>query len=34
MNKLQLKGEWRELKVKLRQKFADFTDDDWAYSES
>ncbi len=33
MNKLQFKGEWHELKGKLRQKFADLTDDDLAFTE-
>jgi hypothetical protein len=28
MNKLQLKGEWHELIGKIRQKFADLTDND------
>ena len=33
MNKLQLKGEWHELKVKLRQKFADLIENDLDYAE-
>jgi uncharacterized protein YjbJ (UPF0337 family) len=33
MNKLQFKGEWHELKGKLRQKFAELTDNDVDYSE-
>lgn len=33
MNKLQFKGEWHELKGKLRQKFAELTDDDVDYAE-
>ena len=33
MNKLQFKGEWHELKGKLRQKFADLTDNDVDYAE-
>jgi uncharacterized protein YjbJ (UPF0337 family) len=33
MNNLQFKGEWHELKGKLRQKFADLTDDDLNYAE-
>ncbi|MFN9644279.1 MAG: CsbD family protein [Cyanobacteriota bacterium] len=33
MNKLQFKGEWHELKGRLRQKFADLTDDDLNYAE-
>jgi uncharacterized protein YjbJ (UPF0337 family) len=32
-NKLQFKGEWHELKGKPRQKFAELTDDDLAYTE-
>ena len=33
MNKLQFKGEWHELKGKVRQKFADLTDNDVDYAE-
>jgi uncharacterized protein YjbJ (UPF0337 family) len=33
MNKLQFKGEWHELKGKLRQKFAELTDNDVDYAE-
>ena len=33
MNKLQFKGEWHELKGKLRQKFAELTDNDLDCSE-
>ncbi len=33
MNKLQFKGEWHELIGKLKQKFADLTDDDLAFTE-
>jgi hypothetical protein len=33
MNKLQFKGEWHELKGKLRQKFADLTDNDLDFTE-
>ena len=33
MNKLQFKGDWHELKGKLRQKFADLTDNDLDYAE-
>lgn len=33
MNKLQFKGEWHELKGKLRQKFADLTDNDLDFAE-
>ena len=33
MNKLQFKGEWHELKGKLRQKFAGLTDNDLDFTE-
>ncbi len=33
MNKLQFKGEWHELKGKLRQTFAVLSDDDLNYAE-
>ncbi len=33
MNKLQFKGEWHELKGRLRQKFADLTDNDLDFAE-
>ena len=33
MNKLQFKGEWHELKGKLRQQFANLTDNDLDYAE-
>jgi uncharacterized protein YjbJ (UPF0337 family) len=33
MNKLEFKGEWHELKGKLRQKFAELTDNDLDYAE-
>ena len=33
MNKLQFKGSWNELKGKLKQKYAQLTDDDLTYSE-
>jgi uncharacterized protein YjbJ (UPF0337 family) len=33
MNKLQFKGEWHELKGRLRQTFADLTDNDLDYAE-
>lgn len=33
MNKLQLKGNWNETKGKLKQKYADLTDDDLTYAE-
>jgi len=33
MNKLQLKGNWNELKGKLKQKYGNLTDEDLAYAE-
>ena len=33
MNKLQFRGSWNELKGKLKQKYAQLTDDDLTYSE-
>ena len=33
MNKLQIKGSWNEMKGKLKQKFADLTDDDLTFAE-
>jgi len=33
MNKLQLKGSWNEIKGKLKQKYAQLTDDDLKYAE-
>jgi len=33
MNKLQVKGNWNVVKGKLKQKYADLTDDDLAYVE-
>jgi uncharacterized protein YjbJ (UPF0337 family) len=33
MNKLELKGNWNELKGKLKQKYGDLTDEDLAYVE-
>ena len=33
MNKLQIKGSWNEVKGKLKQKFADLTDDDLTFAE-
>jgi len=33
MTKLQLKGSWNEVKGKLRQKYAQLTDDDLAFAE-
>ena len=32
-NELKLKGNWNELKGKLKQKFADLTDDDLMFAE-
>jgi uncharacterized protein YjbJ (UPF0337 family) len=33
MNKLQFKGSWNEMKGKLKQKYAELTDDDLKYAE-
>lgn len=33
MNKLQIKGNWNEIKGKLKQRFADLTDDDLTFAE-
>ena len=33
MNKLQIKGNWNELKGKLKQKYAELTDDDLTFVE-
>jgi uncharacterized protein YjbJ (UPF0337 family) len=33
MNTTTIKGNWNELKGKLKQKFADLTDDDLLYEE-
>lgn len=33
MTKLELKGSWNEIKGKLKQKYADLTDDDLAFAE-
>ncbi len=33
MTKLQLKGNWNEIKGKLKQKYADLTDDDLIFAE-
>lgn len=33
MDKLEIKGDWNEKKGKLKQKYADLTDDDLAYAE-
>lgn len=33
MNELQIKGNWNEIKGKMKQKYADLTDDDLNYAE-
>ena len=33
MNKLQIKGNWNEMKGKLKQQYAKLTDDDLTYVE-
>ena len=33
MDKLEIKGNWNETKGRLKQKYADLTDDDLKYSE-
>lgn len=33
MDKLEIKGNWNVLKGKLKQKYADLTDDDLKYAE-
>lgn len=33
MNKLKMRGSWNEVKGRLRQKYADLTDDDLEYAE-
>ncbi len=33
MNKLTFKGQWNEVKGKLKQKYGNLTDDDLTYSE-
>lgn len=33
MNKLTLKGNWNEAKGKLKQKYAELTDDDLVFAE-
>lgn len=33
MNKLNMKGNWNEVAGKLKQKFANLTDDDLLYAE-
>ena len=33
MNKLSIKGNWNEIKGKLKQKYGDLTDDDLVFAE-
>ncbi len=33
MDKLEIKGSWNEAKGKLKQKYAELTDDDLTYAE-
>jgi uncharacterized protein YjbJ (UPF0337 family) len=33
MNKLKMRGSWNEVKGRLKQKYADLTDDDLMYAE-
>ena len=33
MTKLEMKGTWNEIKGKLKQKYADLTDDDLTFAE-
>ncbi len=33
MNKLQIKGNWNQVKGKLKQKYSELTDDDLAFIE-
>lgn len=33
MNSLELKGNWNEIKGKLKKQYADLTDDDLLYAE-
>jgi len=33
MNKLTIKGNWNEIKGKLKQKYGDLTDDDLIFAE-
>ncbi len=33
MNKLQIKGNWNELKGKLKQEYSELTEDDLTYAE-
>jgi len=32
MNKLEIKGNWNEIKGKLKQKYGDLTDDDLTFA--
>jgi uncharacterized protein YjbJ (UPF0337 family) len=33
MNRLQIKGNWNEIKGKLKQKYGELTDDDLTFAE-
>jgi len=33
MDKLEIKGKWNEIKGKVKQQYADLTDDDLTYAE-
>ena len=33
MDKLELKGKWNQIKAKVKQEYADLTDDDLRYEE-
>lgn len=33
MNKLEIKGNWNQIKGKLKQKYGDLTDDDLTFAE-
>lgn len=33
MNKIEIKGNWNEIKGKLKKKYADLNDDDLLYAE-
>ncbi len=33
MDKLEIKGNWNEIKGKLKEKYGEFTDDELSYSE-
>lgn len=33
MDKLEIKGNWNQIKGKLKQKYAELTDDDLTYAE-